>query len=678
MPVTLKKNDELAINTIRFLAVDSIQKANSGHPGMPMGCAPIAYSLYTKLMNHNPANPGWFNRDRFILSAGHGSMLLYSTLHLCGYEVSLDQLKLFRQFGSLTPGHPEYGLTPGVETTTGPLGQGFANAVGMAIAQEYLGALFNKGKFRIIDHYIFGICSDGDLMEGVSHESASLAGHLKLGKLIFFYDDNKITIDGSTSLTFSEDVGQRFEAYGWQVIRINNVNEISQIMDAVSKAKSESKKPTIIITKTNIGFGSPNKQDTAEAHGSPLGDEEVRLTKKKLGWPEDLTFHIPEEISEIFLKVKEEGIEKEKQWQNIFNEYQNEFPAEASMFISYMNNNFGDEWESSLPVFEDEGKKLATRAASGKVLNSIASKLPTLIGGSADLAPSNNTFLKDFGEFSADNRSGRNFHFGIREHGMAGILNGMATYGGIIPYGGTFLIFSDYLRPAIRLAALSHINPIFIFTHDSIGLGEDGPTHQPIEHLAALRSIPGNVVIRPADANETVAAWKAAIKHEDGPVELILTRQGLPILDQGKYNSAENLLNGAYILHDPTGNPDLIILASGSEVSLSLKAAEILAEKGIDTRVVSFPSWELFERQEEEYKESVIPQKVKARIAVEAGVAMGWEKYVGESGEVISIEKFGASAPAEVLFDKYGFSSEQIADSAFRVLEKLRKLGKHH
>lgn len=677
MPVTSKKTDELAVNTIRFLAVDGVQKANSGHPGMPMGCAPIGYMLYAKIMNHNSSNPKWLNRDRFILSAGHGSMLLYSLLHLCGYGVSLDELKKFRTYGSITPGHPEYGLTPGVETTTGPLGQGFANAVGMAIAQEYLASMFNKGKHKILDHYIYGICSDGDLMEGVSHEAASLAGHLKLSKLIFFYDDNKITIDGSTSLAFSEDVGQRFEAYGWQVLRITNVNELTQIEDAVNKAKSETKKPTIIITKTNIGYGSPNKQDTSEAHGSPLGDEEIRLTKKKLGWPEDLSFHIPEEIFEMFNKVKEEGEQKEKQWNELFNEYKKEFPDDASKFISYMNNDFGTEWESELPVFEDDGKKLATRAASGKVLNSIAAKLPTLIGGSADLAPSNNTFIKGFGEFSAETRSGRNFHFGIREHGMASIMNGMAIYGGVIPYGGTFLIFSDYLRPAIRLASLSHIKPIYVLTHDSIGLGEDGPTHQPIEHLASLRAIPGNLVIRPADANETAEAWKAALNHKNGPVGLILTRQGLPILDQKKYKSASNLHKGAYVLYETSSETDVILVASGSEIGITLKAVSILEEKDINVRVVSFPSWELFEKQNTEYKESVLPNKIKSRVVVEAGVKQGWEKYAGESGEIISIEKFGASAPVEVIFDKYNFNPVYIAETAFKVVEKFRKLGKN-
>ncbi len=678
MPVTSKKIDELAINTIRFLAVDGVQKANSGHPGMPMGCAPIGYMLYAKLMNHNPKNPKWLNRDRFILSAGHGSMLLYSLLHLCGYEVSLDDLQKFRTYGSITPGHPEFGLTPGVETTTGPLGQGFANAVGMAIAQEYLASMFNKGKHKILDHYIYGICSDGDLMEGVSHEAASLAGHLKLSRLIFFYDDNKITIDGSTSLAFSEDVGQRFEAYGWQVLRITNVNELSQIEDAVNKAKAETKKPTIIITKTNIGYGSPNKQDTSEAHGSPLGDKEIRLTKKKLGWPEDLSFHIPEEIFEMFTKVKDEGEQKERQWNELFNEYKKEFPDDASKFISYMNNDFGNEWESALPVFEDDGKKLATRAASGKVLNSIASKLPALIGGSADLAPSNNTFLKGFGEFSAENRSGRNFHFGIREHGMASIMNGMAIYGGVIPYGGTFLIFSDYLRPAIRLASLSHVKPIYILTHDSIGLGEDGPTHQPIEHLASLRAIPGNLVIRPADANETAEAWKVALNHKNGPIGLILTRQGLPVLDQKKYKSASNLHKGAYVLYETSSEPDVILIASGSEIGITLKSVSLLEEKDISVRVVSFPSWELFEKQNAEYKESILPHKIKARVVIEAGVKQGWEKYAGDAGEIISIDKFGASAPVEVIFDKYNFNPGNIAETAFRVVEKLKKLGKNN
>jgi transketolase len=667
--------DQLSINTIRFLSVDGVQKANSGHPGMPMGCAPIAYILFTKFMKHNPANPKWLNRDRFVLSAGHGSMLLYSTLHLCGYNIPMEQLKLFRQWGSITPGHPEFGLTPGVETTTGPLGQGFANAVGMAIAQEYLAAKFNKDDIKLLDHYIYGICSDGDLMEGISHEAASLAGHLKLGKIIFFYDNNGITIDGSTSLAFSEDVGKRFEAYGWHVQHVEDVNDLNAIETAVKNAQAANDKPSIIVTKTHIGFGSPHKQDTSGAHGSPLGEEEVKLTKKNLGWPEEPAFFVPDEVHKHFKTIVINGKEEENKWNLLFIKYREKYPEESKLFIDMMNGDLGDEWKSKLPVFKDDGKKLATRAASGKVLNSIAASLPALIGGSADLEPSNNTYLKEYKNFSAENRSGRNFHFGIREHGMAGILNGMAAYGGIIPYGGTFLIFSDYLRPAIRLGSLSKIRPIYVFTHDSIGLGEDGPTHQPIEQIASLRAIPGVVIIRPADANETSYAWQAAIEHKGSPVALILTRQGLPVLDQGKYPSAKNLLKGAYTLWESTpsgkdskGTPELILLASGSEVSITLKAAGILESEGIKVRVISFPSWELFERQSKEYKDSVLPPSVKARVSIELGIKQGWEKYTGDSGESISIEKFGASAPIEILMEKYGFTTENIVETAKKAL----------
>ena len=667
--------DQLSINTIRFLSVDGVQKANAGHPGMPMGCAPIAYILFTKFMKHNPANPKWLNRDRFVLSAGHGSMLLYSTLHLCGYNIPMEQLKLFRQWGSITPGHPEFGLTPGVETTTGPLGQGFANAVGMAIAQEYLAAKFNKDDIKLLDHYIYGICSDGDLMEGISHEAASLAGHLKLGKIIFFYDNNGITIDGSTSLAFSEDVGKRFEAYGWHVQHIEDVNDLNVIETAVKNAQAANDKPSIIVTKTHIGFGSPHKQDTSGAHGSPLGEEEVKLTKKNLGWPEEPAFFVPDEVRKHFKTIVISGKEEENKWNLLFIKYREKYPEESKLFIDMMNGDLSDEWKSKLPVFKDDGKKLATRAASGKVLNSIAASLPALIGGSADLEPSNNTYLKEYKNFSAENRHGRNFHFGIREHGMAGILNGMAAYGGIIPYGGTFLIFSDYLRPAIRLGSISKIRPIYVFTHDSIGLGEDGPTHQPIEQIASLRAIPGVVIIRPADANETSYAWQAAIEHKGSPVALILTRQGLPVLDQGKYPSAKNLLKGAYILwesipqeKDSKGTPELILLASGSEVGITLKAAGILESEGIKVRVISFPSWELFERQSKEYKDSVLPPSVKARVSIELGIKQGWEKYTGESGESISIEKFGASAPIEILMEKYGFTTENIVETAKKAL----------
>lgn len=663
--------DQLSINTIRFLSVDGVQKANAGHPGMPMACSPIAYLLYSKIMKHNPANPKWLNRDRFILSAGHGSMLLYSVLHLCGYDVPLDQLKQFRQFGSITPGHPEFGLTAGVETTTGPLGQGFSNSVGMAIAQEFLANRFNKEDFKIIDHYFYGICSDGDLMEGVSHEAASLAAHLKLGKIIFFYDNNGITIDGPTSLAFTEDVGKRFEAYGWHVQHVDDVNDLNALQSALKYAQQETNKPSIIVTKTHIGYGSPHKQDTSAVHGSPLGEEEVKLTKKNLGWPEEPAFLIPSEVSEHFKSVGTKGKEEEEKWNKLFEAYKSKYPEDAKLLLDVMNGSFGDEWKSKLPVFKDEGKKVATRAASGKVLNAIAASLPTLIGGSADLEPSNNTYLKDYKNFSADNRDGRNFHFGIREHAMASILNGMAYYGGVIPYGGTFLVFSDYLRPAIRLASISKLRPIYVFTHDSIGLGEDGPTHQPVEHISSLRAIPKAIVIRPADANETSYAWLAAIEHQDGPVALILTRQGLPILDQEKYPSAKNLLKGAYVLRDTKGTPGFILIATGSEVGITLKAAEKLEAEGIKVRVVSFPSWELFEKQSDEYKESVLPSSVKARLAVEAGVRHGWDRYVGKHGDVLSIEKFGSSAPVEVVMEKYGYTPDNIAEHAKRVLKQI-------
>ncbi|MCW8812771.1 MAG: transketolase [Chlorobium sp.] len=661
-----------SINTIRCLAIDAIQKANSGHPGMPMGCATIAYRLYTKYMKHNPSNPKWINRDRFILSAGHGSMLLYSILHLCGYEISLDDIKNFRQWKSITAGHPEFGLAPGVETTTGPLGQGFANAVGMAIAQEYLGSIFNKDDIKIIDHFIYGICSDGDLMEGISHEAASLAGHLKLGKSIFFYDNNGITIDGKTSLAFSENIKQRFESYGWQVLNVEDVNDLNQIDKAVESAQKEKSKPTLVITKTHIGFGSPNKHDSASSHGSPLGEEEVKLTKKNLDWPEDKYFYIPSEVSDHFSVLKNGFKNYENEWQNLFNTYKTKYPSDAEKLLKYFNNDFGSDWIDILPSFEKYSEKLATRNASGKVLNAISSKLPTLISGSADLSESNNTLINGQSVFSADNYSGRNIHFGIREHAMAGIVNGIAIYGGIIPYCGTFLIFSDYMRPSIRLAALMKLRPIYVFTHDSIGLGEDGPTHQPIEQLAALRAIPGMTVIRPADANETTEAWKCALKHKGGPVALILTRQKIPVLDRQRFASAENLSKGAYILTESDKEPEVILMASGSEVALAIEVFNNLNKDGISARVISFPSWELFDSQTEEYKKSVLPSSVKARISIEAGIKQGWEKYLGEHGEAISIEKFGASAPYEVLFKEFGFTVEAVIKKVKTLLANLQ------
>lgn len=667
MPEKKSSIEQLSINTIRTLSIDAVQKANSGHPGMPLGCAPIAYLLYYKLMKHNPSNPKWINRDRFILSAGHGSMLLYSILHLSGYNVSIDDLKNFRQWNSKTPGHPEYGHTPGVETTTGPLGQGFATAIGMAVARDFLASLFNKDGYKLIDHFIYGICSDGDLMEGISHEAASFAGHHKLGKLIFFYDDNGISIDGKTSITYSDDVQKRFESYGWNVLRVNDVNDLSELETAAQQARNNSDKPTLIITKTHIGFGSPNKQDTSAAHGAPLGADEVKLTKKNLGWPYEEEFFVPAEVYEHFAGIKQCGKEAEEMWNKLFFSYKEKFPQEAELFENIFKNNFGNEWEEKIPVFTEA---MATRAASGKVLNAIAKDLPTLIGGSADLAESNNTTLKDYKSFSAENRGGRNIHFGVREHAMGAMLNGMALYGGVIPYGATFLIFSDYLRPALRLSALMKLRTIFIFTHDSIGLGEDGPTHQPVEQLASLRAIPNITVIRPADANETAEAWKFAIKHSGGPVLLALTRQKLPCFDRNILSAAEHLHKGAYVLKETSENPDIVLMASGSEVDLILRASEKLESEGIKVRVVSFPSWEIFEQQTDDYKKKIFPENVKLRLAVEAGVRQGWEKYIGEKGDVICMNSFGASAPDKVLFEKFGFTVENIVSKAKKLLSK--------
>lgn len=662
--------EQLSINTIRTLSMDAVQKANSGHPGMPMGMAPIAYSLYYKSMKHNPANPKWLNRDRFVLSGGHGSMLLYSILHLCGYKISLEDLKNFRQWNSKTPGHPELGHTDGVETTTGPLGQGFATAIGMAIARDYLAALFNKDDLKIIDHGIWGICGDGDLMEGISHEAASLAGHLKLSKLVFFYDDNQITIDGSTSISCSDDVAKRFEAYGWQVLTILDVNDLVQVDRAIKLAKSSFDKPTLIISKSHIGFGSPNKQDKSSAHGAPLGEEEVRLTKKYLGMPEDKTFYIADEVYSHFKGIGECGQEAEDIWNRMLDEYKIKYPKDFTMFNSVMNGEYVNDWLNHLPKFEDYNEKISTRVVSGKVLNAAAIDIPGLIGGSADLNESNMTHIKSSKSFSAEDRKSKNIHFGIREHAMGAVLNGMAIYGGVIPFGATFLIFSDYMRPAIRLAALMKQKVIYIFTHDSIGLGEDGPTHQPIEQIASLRAIPNLVVIRPADANETVEAWKYAIDHKGGPVALILTRQKIDVIDQNKYASPKGLNHGAYILKDSKQNPDLLLIATGSEVSLSIKAAEKIESEGKNVRVISFPSWEIFEQQADEYKNQIFPKDIKARVSFEMGIALGWQKYVGDSGECLSIESFGASAPDNILYEKYGFTVNNVVDIAMKVMNK--------
>jgi transketolase len=635
---------------------------------MPMGAAPMAYVLWTRHLKHSPTNPHWHNRDRFVLSAGHGSMLLYSLLHLTGYELSLDDLKNFRQFGSKTPGHPEYHLTPGVETTTGPLGQGFANGVGMAIAERYLAARYNRPNFDIVNYKVYGICGDGDMMEGVSSEAASLAGHLRLGNIIYLYDDNHISIDGNTRLAFTEDVGKRFEAYGWHVQTIEDGNDLEAIQAALKAAEDETNRPSIIKVRTHIGYGSPNKQDTAEAHGSPLGEEEIRLTKLKLGWDPDKQFFVPPDALVQFRRAVDQGKKWESLWRSMFDNYKRAHEDLAVELEQLRQGNFGEAWKAALPTFGLDAKAMATREASGKVLNALAPHLPTLIGGSADLAPSNNTFLKGYPEFQAGVYSGRNFHFGVREHAMGSILNGMVVTDGIIPYGGTFLVFSEYMRQPIRMAALMRIRPIYVFTHDSIGLGEDGPTHQPIEQFAALRAIPNITFIRPADANETTVAWRVAIEHTTGPVALALTRQKVPIIDRSKYAAADNLVKGAYVLGESSGSPKIILIASGSEVQYAMAAYEQLAKEHVEARLVSMPSWELFERQPKEYRESVLPPSVKKRLVVEAAVPMGWHKYAGDGGVIIGMTTFGASAPYELLYKEFGFTTENVLLKAREVL----------
>jgi transketolase len=657
--------DQLCINTIRTLSIDGVQKAKSGHPGMPMGLAPVAYILWTKHLNHNPANMHWPNRDRFVLSGGHGSMLLYSLLHLTGYNLPLEELMKFRQLGSKTPGHPEYGHTDGVEVTTGPLGQGFTNGVGMAIAQKYLASRYNKPGFKIVDYTIYATLGDGDLMEGITGEAASLAGHLQLGNLIYIYDDNHISIDGPTELAFTEDRAKRFETYGWQVLKIKDGNDLTAIHKAIQQAKKETKRPSIIMVRTHIGYGSPNKHDTAEVHGSPLGEEEVKLTKKAYGWDPEKQFYIPEKAMTQFRKSVAAGQKKETKWKTKFAEYKKKFPELATELENIRSGNFGEEWKKALPKFTDT---MATRDASGKVLNALAPYLPSMIGGSADLAPSNNTFVKSMGEFQAKSYGGRYMRYGVREHAMGAIMNGMAVTDGIIPYGGTFFVFSDYLRPAIRLACIMGIRPIYVFTHDSIGVGEDGPTHEPVEQLAALRCIPNMTSIRPADANETVAAWKFAIEHTTGPVALLLTRQKLPTLDRVKYATAENLIKGAYILIENSSTPELILIGSGSEVQLALGAYDQLVKEGKNVRVVSMPSWELFERQSKEYRNFILPPNVKKRVAIEALITMGWEKYVGDNGRILGMNSFGTSAPVDVIFKHFGFTVENVLKAAKEIL----------
>ncbi len=664
------KLEELCINTIRCLSADAVQKANSGHPGMPMGAAPMAFSLWTQFLNHNPQDPHWPNRDRFILSAGHGCMLLYSLLHLTGYDVSMEDIKNFRQFGSITAGHPEYGLTPGVEITTGPLGQGFANGVGFAIAQKYLAARYNRPGFDLFDYRIYAICSDGDLMEGISSEAASMAGHMKLGNIIYLYDDNHISIEGETELTFTESTNKRFEAFGWHVQMVEDGNDTKAIKKAIDAAISETNAPSIIHIRTHIAFGSPNKVDTAGSHGSPLGDEEVALTKKNLGWDPDKKFYIPDEVLDYYRKAVDAGKEMQQKWEKLYTDYKAKYPELAEEYENAKAGKLPEGWQKKLPVFSEDDGPIATRKASEKVINAVAPLMPNLIGGSADLAPSTNTLIKESKAFSPGNYGNRNFHFGVREHAMGAVLNGMNVTEGIRAYGATFLIFSDYMRPPIRLAAIMKILPIYVFTHDSIGLGEDGTTHQPIEQLMSLRAIPNLITIRPADANETVHAWRVALEQKSGPVALILTRQNLPVIDLSRTtNDPDQLEKGAYILRDSDGTPDIILIASGSEVKVALEAQETLEKEDIAARVVSMPSWELFEKQEAAYKAKVFPETVKKRIAIEAGATMGWYKYITDEGAVIGIDRFGESAPGDELMEEFGFTPENVVKHAKQLIK---------
>lgn len=668
MKIDPKRLENDCINTLRFLSADAVQKANSGHPGLPMGAAAIAFTIWTRHLRFNPANPDWPGRDRFILSGGHGSMLLYSLLHLSGYSLSLDELMNFRQWDSRTPGHPEYGLTPGVEVTTGPLGQGFANGVGMAIAQASLAQRFNQPDFPLFDSWIYAIVTDGDLMEGVASEAASLAGHLRLGKLIYLYDDNRISIDGSTDLTFTEDRLKRFEAYHWHVDRVDDGNDVEAIHSAILLAKADPR-PSLIGVRTHIGYGLPTRQDTAKAHGEPPGEAELEGAKRKLGWPLKPGFWVPQEVQAYFRQTAQKGEKQEFEWNTLFENFRHDYPELATELKRRLKRELPADWESYLPLFPADSKGLATRNASGKVLNSLAQHLPELLGGSADLAPSTKTWLEGFQAFQAGTHHGRNFHFGVREHAMGAVVNGMSVHGGIIPYGGTFLVFSDYMRPAIRLSALSHYPSIWVFTHDSIGVGEDGPTHQPIEHLAALRAIPGLVVIRPGDANETREAWKAAISRRDGPTALIFTRQDLPTLDRGIFAPASGLQRGAYILADiGDKEPEIILMASGSELNLIVEAGMKLSAEGVNVRLVSFPSWELFEAQPLEYRNQVMPTTCRKRLAVETGIAMGWERWVGDKGRTLSIERYGASAPYKKLMEEFGFTTEHVIKEARDIL----------
>lgn len=680
-PVQPADLDRLVINTIKTLAMDAVQKANSGHPGLPMGAAEYAYVLWTRFLKHDPADPQWADRDRFVLSAGHGCMLLYALLHLAGYDLSLDEIKHFRQWGSRTPGHPESHLTPGVEATTGPLGQGAGNGIGMALAERMLAARFNVDGHTIVDHFTYGLLSDGDMMEGVQAEAASLAGHLGLSKLIYFYDDNHITIDGPTDLAFSEDVGQRYAAYGWHVQRIDGHN-LPAIAQAIEAARAEIARPSLIIGRTHIAHGSPNKQDTAEAHGAPLGEEEVRLTKLNLGWPPDAQFLVPEAVTQFFATRRQEWREAHLEWEERLGAYRREHPERAGELARQLAGELPRDWDRDLPAFppppgastDAPAKGMATRVASHKVMQAMTRRIPELIGGSGDLASSNRTSLDGLGSVERGSYEGRNLHFGVREHGMGATLNGLALHRGFRVFGATFLTFSDYMRPAIRLAALTGLPVTYVFTHDSIFLGEDGPTHQSIEHLPSLRAMPNLTVIRPSDAAETVEAWRMAMTHRDGPVALVLTRQDVPVLDRTRLAGAEGLRRGAYVLRETEGGrtPDLILLGSGSEVHLLVDAADRLAGEGVAARVVSFPSWELFEAQSEEYRQSVLPPAVAARLAVEAASPFGWERYIGPHGRMHGMERYGASAPAEVLAREFGFTAERVVEIAREVVAAVR------
>jgi transketolase len=663
--------EELRLNTIRFLAVDAVEQAKSGHPGAPMGAAGIAYVLWDRFLRHNPVNPKWCNRDRFLLSAGHASMLLYAMLYLTGYDLTLDDIMSFRQWGSKTPGHPEWGTTPGVEATTGPLGQGFGEGVGIAIAESFLAARFNRPGFKVVDHCTYALCSDGDLMEGISSEAASLAGHLKLGKLIYLYDDNEISIEGSTNLTFTEDVRKRFEAYDWQVIGPVDGLNLEALDAALREAQADEAHPSLIVCKTIIGYGAPHKEGTGSAHGEPLGPEEAAAAKQNLGWTYPEPFTVPPEILDYFRQAQSRGARYQKEWEDLWADYEKAFPAEAKELHALQNYRLPDGWNEGLEnLFKSTDKPLATREASGVVLNAIARKISTLVGGSGDLAPSTKTIIKDGGDFSSCNYAGRNLHFGVREHAMGCICNGMTMHGGIIPYSATFLVFYDYMRPAVRMAALMEHRVIFIYSHDSVGLGEDGPTHQPIEHLAGMRAVPGLCVIRPADATETVEAWQVAIENLKRPTALILTRQSLPVLDRAKLAPAGGLKQGGYVLWEASSKPNVILIGTGSEVHIALEAGEMLKEQKVSARVVSLPSWDLFQAQKKEYRDSVLPPDIKARVSIEAAATLGWERWVGDNGVAIGIDHFGASAQGKVLYEKFGLTAQRVVEKAIQVLRK--------